>query len=160
MRNLQVDNRVAVAVPVERGVSGRISIDGLWRVLLAMVFFVLPTCALAGPLTGTYKITSVAENGSDLHFSAQLNLVNPGDVSVTVTSIGVHSLAAPGHVLYTQTNVVLGPHSSASTSVSFVIPKRDFEFWSAAPHQLFTVKQQSAGGTASLESVALMRTKE
>lgn len=145
MRSLHIDNRTAVAA-----VSA----------LLLMILFVLPGFALAGPLTGTYKITSVAENGSDVRFSAELNLVNPGDVSVTVTSVGVHSLAAPAHVLYTRTKVVIGPHASASTIVSFVIPKRDFELWSAAPQQIFMVKHQSSGGNPTEENVALMRTKE
>lgn len=159
MRNLQIDNRTPVVVPVERGVSGWKRIGCLRPALLAMVSLVLPTCALAGPLTGAYKITSVVENGADVQFSADVNLVNPGGMSVTVTSVGVHSLAAPGHVLYVRTNVVIGPHESASATVSFVVSKKDFELWSAAPQQVFAIKRQSAGGAATIESVALLRTK-
>lgn len=145
MRSLHIDNRTAVAA-----VSA----------LLLVILFVLPGFALAGPLTGTYKITSVVENGAAVQFSTEVNLVNPGDMSVTVTSVGVHSLGAPGHVLYVRTNVVIGPHASASTTVSFVIPKRDFELWSATPQQMFMVRRVPAGETPTVENVALMRTKE
>jgi hypothetical protein len=159
MRKLQINNRFAPAVSAERSVSGGKRFAGLHRALLLMVLFAVATSALAAPLTGTYKITSFAESGSDVHFSAQLTLVNPGDAPLSVTSVGVNSLTATGHVQYVRTNVVIEPHSSASTTVSFVVSKKEFELW-PGPNQIFFVRRQQADGKSTLESVVLMWTRE
>src|SRR5215472_18611313 len=71
--------------------------------VLFAVCFAVP--CFAGPLTGSYKVTANTSHETSVQFSVQLTLVNPGGSAVTVTSVGVHSLSAPGRIASSRTSV-------------------------------------------------------
>ena len=132
----------------------------IFAAVLAALFAICFTVpSFAGPLTGSYKITANTPHEISVQLSVQLALVNPGDSAVSVSSVGVHSLSAPGHIASSRTSVTVEAHSTASVTVSFVIPKSDFAAWSHAPQQVFFLKIQHPGGRADMQSVVLLQTK-
>jgi hypothetical protein len=127
--------------------------------LLAGVISALPASATP-PLTGKYKITGNADQGAQVNLTVELNLLNPGDTAVTVTSVSIHSSASPGQMVIATANAAIQSHSSAQVSLQFLIPKNDFTAWSVGPNQQFLVTFQSTGGKSTLANVLLRRTPQ
>jgi hypothetical protein len=125
--------------------------------LVLIVISALPAPATP-PLTGRYRITGNADQGAQVRLTVELNILNPGDSSVTVTSVAIHSVSSPGQMVSAMANAAVQSHSSAQVSLQFLIPKNDFTVWSAGPHQQFFVTFQSPGGKSTLANVLLRRT--
>src|SRR5208283_4153968 len=92
-----------------------VSLAAFFAVLLFMT-----TPAWAGSiLSGTYKITENTDLGAQVRITVQLDLVNGGTTSVTVTKVGLRSLSAPGQRVNVASTVVVHSHSSAQVSLQF-----------------------------------------
>jgi hypothetical protein len=130
---------------------------------LALLLFVLlvisglPASATP-PLTGKYKITGNAKQGAQVRLTVELNILNPSDTAVTVTSVAIRSISSRGQMVSATANAAIQSHSSAQVSLQFLVPKNDFTAWSAVPQQQFFVTFQSAGGKSTLAEVLLRRT--
>lgn len=125
--------------------------------LLLLAISALPASATP-PLTGKYKITGTAEQGAQVRLTIELNILNPADTAVTVTSVAIHSVSSPGQMVSATANSAIQSHSSAQVSLQFLVPKNDFAAWSVGPHQQFLVTFQSPGGKPTLANVLLRRT--
>lgn len=127
--------------------------------LFAILLFAAQPPHAAPPLTGTHKITVIADLGTEIHFSVELNLVNPGEAAVTITRISLHSISAPGQLVSAPSKLVVDAHSSSQGTLEFVMAKADFVAWLIGPHQHFIVTLQPTGGKVSKVSVPLLRTQ-
>lgn len=125
--------------------------------LLLLMISALPASATP-PLTGKYKITGTAEQGAQVRLSVELNILNPGDTAVTVTSVAIRSASSPGHSVSASANSTIQSHSTSQVSLQFLVPKTDFASWSIGPHQQFLVTFQSSGAKSTLANVLLRRT--
>ncbi len=135
-----------------------------WIALSLAVLFVALLCvtprASAGPMvTGTYKITENTNLGTQVRISVQLNLVNGGTTSVTLSKVGVRSISAPGQTVSVASSAVVHAHSSTQVSLQFLMAKQDFERWYAGPHQQFLVTLKATGGKSTLVNIPLLRTQ-
>lgn len=122
------------------------------------LFATLPSHA-APPLTGTHKITEITDLGTEIRFSVELNLVNPGETAISVSRFSLHSISAPGQLVSVPSKLVVDAHSSSQVTLEFVIAKADFAAWLMGPHQHFIVTLQPTGGKVSQVSVLLLRTQ-
>jgi len=119
--------------------------------------------ASAAPqLSGSYKITENADLGAQVRFAVELKLLNTGDVAVTITTVSLRSFSSPHQVVSVPATLTLQPHSNASVSLQFLMPKQDFDSWSMGPHQQFLFSLQSPGsasGKPVVANILLLRTK-
>ncbi|MGB7727210.1 MAG: hypothetical protein WBL50_04210 [Candidatus Acidiferrum sp.] len=128
--------------------------------LLLLILFVvsaLPASATP-PLTGKYKITGNVDQGAQVRLTVELDILNPGDTAVTLTSVAIHSISSLGQMVSATANASIQSHSSTQVSLQFLIPKNDFTAWSVGPNQQFFVTFQSTGGKSTLANVLLRRT--
>jgi len=124
------------------------------------VLLLMATAASAGSiLSGTYKITENTDLGAQVRISVQLEFVNGGTTSLTVTQVGLRSLSARGQKVSVTSDVVVHSHSSAQVSLQFLMTKQDFMRWSAGPHQQFLVTLKPSGGKTTVVNVPLLRTQ-
>jgi hypothetical protein len=134
-----------------------LSLASFFTVLLMLL---MTTLASAGSvLSGTYKITENTDLGTQVRITVQLDLVNGGTTSLTVSKVGLRSLSAPGQRVSVASTVVVHSHSSAQVSLQFLMAKQDFDRWYAGPHQQFLVTLKPSGGKSTLVNVPLLRTK-
>jgi hypothetical protein len=119
--------------------------------------------ASAAPqLSGTYKITENADLGAQVRIAVELNLLNTGDVAVTISAVSLRSFSSPHQMVNAPTTLTLRPHANASVSLQFLMPKQDFDNWSMGPHQQFLFSLQSPGsasGKPVVANILLLRTK-
>ncbi len=129
-------------------------------IFFALLLVVSPH-ASAGPMVvGTYKIMENTDLGTQVRITVQLNLVNGGSTSLTVTRVGLRSISAPGQTVSASTNVVVHSHSTAQVSLQFLLAKQDFQRWYTGPHQQFLVTLKPSGGKSTLINIPLLRTQE
>jgi hypothetical protein len=128
--------------------------------LLVLLLVCEQAAFAAPPLTGSYKVTQNTSVGSQVQISLELSILNPGDSSITITSISLRSPSSPGQTVTGTTNLTIASHSTAQTRVLYTLPKSDYKVWSAGPHQQFLVNFQTHGtNKSSLATIPLVRTQ-
>lgn len=110
------------------------------------------------PLVGSYKIAENTDLGSQVRLSLELDFINPTDTAITVKSVSLHSLYAPGHMVTSSLNLIVQGHSKSQVTLQYILSKKDYSTWSAGPQQQFVVGLQAADGKPAIANVMLRRT--
>jgi hypothetical protein len=115
-------------------------------------------CASAAPtLAGTYKITENTDLGTEVRITLQINLYNSGTTAVTVSSVSIPSISAPGQMVTATSSFVIQAQSQFQVSLQFLIAKKDFTQWQIGPHQQFLVTFKPNSGKSTFINVPLLR---
>jgi hypothetical protein len=115
-------------------------------------------CASAAPtLAGTYKITENTDLGTEVRITLQINLYNSGTTAVTVSSVSIPSISAPGQMVTATSSFVIQAQSQFQVSLQFLIAKKDFTQWQIGPHQQFLVTFKPISGKSTFINVPLLR---
>jgi hypothetical protein len=131
----------------------------LWILLLALCL--AGRTPAAPQFSGSYKITENTDLGAQVRIAVELKLLNAGDTAATITAVSIRSLSSPHQMVSAPATLTLQPHSSASVSLQFLMPKQDFNNWSTGPHQQFLFSFHSAERSSkpTVTNVPLLRVK-
>ncbi len=126
-------------------------------ILVGFLLVPSPSAPASLTLAGNYKITENTDLGSEIRITLQINFINAGSSTLTVTKVGLRSMSVSGQLVTATSSLVVPSHSHSQVSLQFLISKKDFDRWQNGPQQQFLVTFKPTGGKSTLVDLPLLR---